>query len=363
MTDVAQWAATAVRAVQRTQFAPRTTYLDTASQCLLPLEAGEAVREAVDETVTGRADPARWTAAIEGARDAFARLVDTVPDRVALGTAVAVHVGLVADTLPPGARVLVPEGEFTSVVTPFTTRGDLTLRQVPPQRLVEAVEPRTALVALSVVRSVDGKITDLSPLRRATAAVGARLLVDATQAVGWLPVRADDADFVLCGAYKWLMCPRGVSFLTVPADGGGLRPLFAGIAAAENPRGSVYGPVRDLAPSARRFDQSVPYLAFSGAPAALSLVEKVGREAIGAHDRALARRFRDGLTELGHRAVPGDSPIVAVPGLGTAVPALRRAGVELSERAGGLRASFHVHNTEEDVDRVLRVLAEHPPVR
>jgi selenocysteine lyase/cysteine desulfurase len=36
---------------------------------------------------------------------------------------------------------------------------------------------------------------------------------------------------------------------------------------------------------------------------------------------------------------------------------LSRAGIEVSNRAGNLRASFHLYNTEADVDRLLDVLA------
>ena len=342
----------------RTQFAPRTTYLNTASHGLLPASAAAAVRQALADSTEGRIDQGRWSDAVQAARASFARLSDTVPERVALGTAVAVHVGLVAASLPAGAEVLAPEGEFTSVVTPFTTRGDLRLRTVPLERLAEEVRPDTALVAVSVVQSADGRIADLAAVRQATWSVGARLLVDTSQATGWLPVRADDADFLVCHGYKWLMCPRGVSFLTVPADGGGLRPLFPGFPAAQDPDDALYGPVRRLADSARRFDQSVPYLPYLGAAASLRLLEEVGQQAVGEHDRALARRFRAGLARLGHPAVPGDAPIVAVPGLGGAAARLRAAGVEVSERAGNLRFSFHLYNTEADVDRALQVLAE-----
>lgn len=353
----------AVDTVLGTEFSPQTTYLNTASHGLLPARAATAVRQALTESVEGRLSQGRWMETVEAARAAFARLCGTVPERVALGTAVSVHVGLVAAALPAGAEVLAPEGEFTSVVTPFATRGDLVLRTVPLDRLAEAVRPRTALVAVSAVQSVDGRVVDLAAVRRATAAVGARLLVDTSQATGWLPVRADDADYLVCGAYKWLLCPRSVSFLTVPEDGGGLRPLYAGLTAAQDLRAAAYDPVRRFADSARRFDQSVPYLSYLGAVPALELVEELGQQAIGDHDRALARRFRAGLARLGHQAVPGDAPIVTVPGLGGAVPRLRRAGVEVSERAGGLRVAFHLYNTKADVDRALAVLAGEPVSR
>ena len=60
----------------------------------------------------------------------------------------------------------------------------------------------------------------------------------------------------------------------------------------------------------------------------------------------------------GHEPVPAPgSAIVSVPGLGSRQPELSEAGIEVSDRAGNLRAAFHLHNTAADVDRLLDALA------
>ncbi len=154
------------------------------------------------------------------------------------------------------------------------------------------------------------------------------------------------------------MCPRGTSFLTVTEEAQESLPvLYAGRLSAEDPWDSSYGPVRRLAISARRFDEAVSFLAYHGAEASLALVAEAGVDALHGHATGLAARFRDGLAALGHPAVPGTSAVVAVPRLGDRVPELARAGVVVSNRAGNLRAAFHLYNTEADVDRVLDVLA------
>jgi selenocysteine lyase/cysteine desulfurase len=79
---------------------------------------------------------------------------------------------------------------------------------------------------------------------------------------------------------------------------------------------------------------------------------------VHAHDTALARQFRAGLTDLGYEPLPGDSAIVAVPGLGDRVPELARVGIVVSDRAGNLRAAFHLYNSAADVERVLDSLAD-----
>ncbi|MEU2605920.1 aminotransferase class V-fold PLP-dependent enzyme [Streptomyces albus] len=344
------------------EFTPEVCYLNTASHGLLPARTVAAVTQAATEMAAGHIDQVAYYAAVDAARAAFARIVGTTPDRVAAGSAVSVHIGLIAASLPAGATVLAPEGEFSSVVNPFTVRDDLTLRTVPLDELAGAVDETTALVAVSAVQSRDGRIADLAAVREAARAVGARTLVDVTQSAGWLPFSADEHDYVVCGAYKWLLCPRGTSFLVVSGEAqeaGALRPLHAGWVAGASPWDDCYGPIARLAPDARAFEQPAPFLPYLGAAQSLALIEELGGpETIGAHDRALAARFRKGVTELGlgHEPVPGDSAIVAVPGLGELSERLTAGGVSLSVRDGNLRAAFHLYNTEEDVDLLLSLL-------
>ncbi|QES40890.1 aminotransferase [Streptomyces venezuelae] len=341
-----------------TEFAPTSTYLNTAACGLLPRRAVDAIRTLAVENGAGRPGGSGDSETVDAARAAFARVVGVAEGRVAVGGSVAVHAGLIAASLPPGAEVLVPEGDFASIINPFVLRGDLKVRYAPLAELAAAVRPTTALVSFSAVQSADGRTADLPAVRAAAAVHGARTLLDATQAVGWLPLAADAYDYTLTGAFKWLLCPRGVSFLTVREDAQEtLVPLHAGLLAAADTSDSTYGPLAELAPDARRFDEPVAFLAYHGAAASLALVEETGVDAIHAHDTALAARFRAGLATLGHTPVPGTSPIVSVPGLADRAPELTRAGILTSARAGHLRSAFHLYNTEADVDRLLDVLS------
>ncbi|MGW2559635.1 aminotransferase class V-fold PLP-dependent enzyme [Streptomyces sp. NPDC001514] len=340
------------------EFAPKSTYLNTSGCGLLPRRTVEAVKKLAEENADGRPDGAGSFDSIEAARASFARLVGVPAERVAVGGSVTVHVALIAASLPPGAEVLFPEGEFSSVITPFTVRGDLKVRYAPLDGVAEAVGPDTALIGLSAVQSADGRIADLPAVRAAAAAHGTRVLLDASQSAGWLPLDAGAYDYTVTGAFKYLLCPRGTSFLTVSAEAQeSLAPAHAGWFAAEDQWGSTYGPVERFAPSALRYDEPPSFLAYHGAEQSLGLLEEIGIEAIHAHNTALAARFRAGLKELGHAPVPGDSGIVAVPGLGGRQPELARAGVVVSARAGNLRASFHLYNDEADVDRALDALS------
>jgi len=348
---------TTFESLVRAEFAPKSTYLNTASSGLLPARSVTALQEAVRIRAEGLPlDP--LFADVEAARASFARLAGVPVTRVAAGASVSSQSGLVAASLPPGAEVLTAEGDFSAVVNPFHTRGDLKVRAVPLERLAESVRPGTALVAVSAAQSADGRIADLTALREAALAHGARTYVDYSQAAGWLPVRADAFDYTVSTTFKWLLGPHGAAFLVVPEDFGALVPMLAGWVSGEIPRDSCYGPVQELAHSARRFDVSPALFTYTGTRHSLALIEELGVDAVRAHDLALADRFRAGLAELGHQPLPAPgSPIVSVPGLGHRQPELGRAGIEVSNRAGNLRASFHLYNTPADVDRLLDVLS------
>jgi selenocysteine lyase/cysteine desulfurase len=341
----------------RAEFAPKNVYLNTASNGLLPARTVAAL----DRAARMRADGVPLGSLyedVEAVRASFARLAGVPVERIALGGSVAEYGALIAASLPEGAEVLTAEADFASLVNPFHMRGDLKVRAVPLERLAESVRPDTALVAVSSAQSADGRLADLAAVRRAARAHGARTYVDASQSLGWLPLQAAEDDFTAAVAFKWVLGPHGIAFFVAPEDFGGLTPLLAGWIAGEVPWESCYGPVEELARSARRFDISPSLFGFAGLRASLELVERLGVDAIQAHDLALADRFRAGLDSLGHAPVPAPgSAIVSVPGLGSRQGELSRAGIEVSDRAGHLRAAFHLYNTDADVDRLLDALS------
>nr|MDQ4029789.1 aminotransferase class V-fold PLP-dependent enzyme [Actinomycetota bacterium] len=214
---------------------PERPYLNTASYGLPPRPAFEALQAALDEWRRGRTSWESWTTAVARARASFASLVGCEPDDVATGATVSELVGIVAASLPAGSQVLAAEVEFASTIFPWLAQEGIETRLVPLERLVESIDERTTLVAVSAVQSADGRIADLAALRRAAPL----LLVDATQACGWLPLQGHGADFLVCHSYKWLLSPRGAAFMAVrPERLDTLAPFHAGWWAAEDPYGS-----------------------------------------------------------------------------------------------------------------------------
>lgn len=329
-------------------------WLNTASYGLPPRPAWEALQAALADWRTGRVSWEGWADSAERARASFARLVGAGVADVALGSQVSALMGLIAASLPDGSRVLVPEIEFTSNLFPWMVHADrgIEVVTVPVSRLVDAIDERIDVVAYSVVQSATGQVTDMAGVSAAAQANGALRVVDASQAVGWLPVDIRHADVLACGAYKWLMSPRGTAFLVVqPALAERIRPIAAGWFAGEDVHASYYGPPLRLATDARRFDVSPAWFDWVGTAASLDVIESIGVESINAHDVALANRFRRGLG-----LAPSDSAIVSVD-RPEAAERLAAAGIRAATRAGSLRASFHAYTTESDVDVALDALS------
>jgi selenocysteine lyase/cysteine desulfurase len=338
----------------RRQWHPEGIWLNTASYGLPPDSAWEALQGVLEDWRGGRTSWEHWGEATEAARAAFATLVGVAPDAVATGATVSELVGLVAGSIPDGARVLAPDIDFTSVLFPFMVqaRRGVEVRLVPPAELAGAVDASTDVVAFSAVQMATGEVADLDAIAAAAAAHGALTLVDATQACGWLPIDAARFDVVVCHAYKWLMSPRGTAFMAVrPELLERIVPAAAGWYAGEDVHTSYFGPPLRLARSARRLDASPAWFSWVGTRPALELVVAIGVEAIHAHDVALANRFRAGLG-----LPPSDSAIV-VAEVPDGWARLGRAGITAAERGGRLRTSWHLYNDEADVDAALDALA------
>jgi selenocysteine lyase/cysteine desulfurase len=330
-------------------------YLNTATYGLPPHPTLHDMREAMDGWRSGRTSRGYWERAVEEARASFGRLVGAETTDVAVGSQVSSLVGLVAAALPDNARVLVPDIEFTSNVFPYLVHAGRGVEVVtaPVDGLLDAIDERVTAVAYSVVQSATGEITDMAAVAARARAYGAMTIADATQAVGWLPTRAAEADVLVCGTYKWLMAPRGTAFLVMtPEVAETTVPLSAGWFAGEDPDDSFYGPPLRLAKDARRFDVSPGWFDWVGTAASLAVVESIGVTVVHAHDVALANRFRAGLG-----LAPGRSAIVSLDRPGAA-ERFAQAGIQASVRAGSVRAAFHLYTTEDDVDAAVAALTE-----
>ncbi|HEY7004638.1 MAG TPA: aminotransferase class V-fold PLP-dependent enzyme [Gaiellaceae bacterium] len=328
-------------------------YLDTATYGLPPRATLASAEQALRRWQE-RGSWLDWEQAGEDCRELFARIVGAKAADIALVGATSVAAGIVAASLPveAGDNVVLYERDFDSVLLPWrplSQRG-VDLRLLPLERLTDGIDERTAIVAVSLVQSADGRVADLEAIK----ATGARLFLDGTQAVGSVPVDLEGVDYLVAHSYKWLLSPRGLAFFYVRPDRlDELTPWLAGWKSRKGAFEDFYG-APELAEDARRLDVSIPWFSAPGARESLRLIAQLGTDAIAEHNLGLARAFA---AELG--LDEPTSPIVRleVEGADAAVERLRQAGVACSSRSGSMRLAFHLYNDEEDVALALGALS------
>jgi kynureninase len=239
--------------------------------------------------------------------------------------------------------------------------------RAPTERLVDAIDDRTRLVALSLVLFRSSHLQDVKAVVERAHRVGARVVLDVYQAAGTVPLKLEalGVDFAVGGSVKWLCGGPGAGYLYVRSDLlTGLRPSVVGWAGHENPFGFETGPIR-YSDGIERFQSGTPNVpALAAARAGYEIVARVGVPAIRARSLELTRRLMDAATKRGWRLnMPmadeerGGSVIVDVPNSAQVADELIRRQVIVDHRPNaGIRIAPHFYNSEADIDRAVAVL-------
>jgi selenocysteine lyase/cysteine desulfurase len=343
-----------------------TVWLDTPAVPPGAEPVVQALREVVSAWSSGGFDQHAWDAARSEARGLFARLVGADPATVSTHGSLAEAAATVAGSLPPG-RVVVAAEEFRSNLFPWLARQRVVA--VPArdgatrvEDLVDALDGRTLLLAVSEVTSREGQRLDLPALRAATDRVGARLFVNLTQSLGALRFDAEAVrpDYLAVHGYKWLLCPRGAAWLATRPDRlEELRPLAPNWTSTGPPYGWFGGPLR-LAGDATRCDASPAWFSWVGARAALRLLGSLDAGRVERHCLALAAELTEQARTVGLRRVcdgpPSHIVVLASGDADRIAGRLRQQGVRATALGDRIRFGFHYFNDDGDVPATLRAL-------
>jgi selenocysteine lyase/cysteine desulfurase len=245
---------------------------------------------------------------------------------------------------------------------------------VDPNRIAEACDERTRVVAISWVGFAGGWRIDPAELAEVAHDHGALLLLDAIQGLGVFPidVQATGVDFLAADGHKWMLGPEGAGLLYVKREHlDRLRPHTVGWNSVVGRRDFDRIDLR-LRPEAARYEGgSQNMVGFHALGASLDLLERFG---LSAHRSAVAERVLANvdyacqrLASLGAR-IASDRREPQRHGSGilsfdfpdrdanTVAGVCAAGGVALSCRGGRLRISPHAYNNEEDVERLIGAL-------
>lgn len=317
----------------------------------------------------------------EIARGLFAKLIGANQEDVAIVPAASYGISVAASNLPleKDQSVVMLAEQFPSnvyawresaaragarvVTVERPADGDLT------RAVLDALDERTAVVALPNCHWADGALLDLECVADACRALGASLVLDVTQSAGVMPldVGVIQPDFLVAACYKWLLGPYNTGFLYVAPHRQDGRPLeynWRARVGSEDFAGLVNYRDRFL-PGALRFDVG-ECANFHTMPALIAALEQILEwdataiaDTLAARNAGIAERAAalgleclDAAQRAGHflglrfpRGVPD--------GL---LEALREARVYLSVRGDSLRITPHVYNNDADEDRLMHAL-------
>jgi len=169
-------------------------------------------------------------------------------------------------------------------------------------------------------------------------------------------------DFFVTGTLKYLLGPPGLAFMYVRKELiSSLIPTVTGWFGQANP--FAYDPkLFDLSPTASRFESGSPSVPnVYGALPGFQLLQEIGLENVAVHIKKLAQSLLSSAHDLGIRSkTPADSvgPLVVLQCKDSTllVQKLAESNIVASNRHDGLRISFHVYNTADDVNAVVDVL-------
>jgi kynureninase len=227
----------------------RTTYLISNSLGAMPRAAARALAEYAETWATRgvRAWADGWWEMSVSVGDEIAPLLGAPPGSVSMLPNVTIASAVALSALPyapPRNRIVMVEGEFPSVryvYESLATRLGARVVTVPSpdgrglsadvERIIEAIDERTALVAISHVLFKSAFVLDVPPIAEKCRRAGALLILDAYQSVGTLPVDVEalGADLLVGGVLKWLCGGPGGAFLYARPDlRGHLAPALTG---------------------------------------------------------------------------------------------------------------------------------------
>ena len=330
----------------------------------------------------------------EAVRGTIARFLNAVhEDEVVFASGSTEAINLVsyawaAPRLGPGDEIVLSVMEHHANIVPWhflRERQGVVLRWVDcdangdldPQAVLDAIGPRTKLVAITHMSNVTGTVVDIGAICAGARARGVPVLVDGSQAAVHMPVdvQALGCDFYAITGHK-LYGPSGSGAIWISRDRQAeMRPFLGG--------GDMIREVTKDAVSYNdppmKFEAGTPGIVQQiGLGVALDYLMGLGMANVAAHERLLRDYARDRLAGLNWLSVQGNSAnkgaifsftlqgaahahdistildkrgIAVRAGTHCAMPLMAHLGVGAT-----CRASFGLYNTVEEVDALVSAL-------
>lgn len=371
-------------------------YLDNAASSQRPKSVIDSITQLYSEHYanvhrSGHEFAARTTIKVEESRLAVARFINApLPEQIIFTSGATSAINLVAQSwgrsqLERGDEIILTEMEHHSNIVPWQQlaleRG-LQIKWVPIREdyeldmgaLESLLTPRTKFVAVTGVSNVLGTINPIPEIVNAAKRSGARVLVDAAQAVphGELDVQQWDADFVVFSGHK-MLAATGVGVLYGKKECLELMPSWQG---GGNMIRSVGFDGFTEAGLPHKFEAGTPPIAeiISMKPA-IDFLSQFGAERLLEHERALSQiainglrkidrirvyasesENRAGIVTFTYEGIHGEEIAKLLDARGIAIRVGHHCAMPLHQKLGinsSCRASFYLYNTPEEAEKLV----------
>ncbi len=317
--------------------------------------------------------PSMFFEEVNQARTLFAQLINGKAENVALIPATSYGIATVAHNLFVGSgdNIILAHEQFPSNVYTWrrlSNKTGATIRTVTDhhggwtQKILEAINYRTAVVAIGTLHWVNGSTFDLVEISQRAHDVGAYLILDGTQSIGALPFdfQAIKPDALVCAGYKWLLGPYGTAFLYMGDSFIDGIPLEEGWLARDGSEnfGNLTNYTDQYRPGAARFDrgQTNSFAQTAMMTKALKQILDWQPQQIQAYCSELVKDFLPAVRNSGYTI--HDSCFSHL--FGITLPEhvdqiylsneLTQRQISVSVRGNGIRISPNVYNSSTDID-------------
>lgn len=274
-------------------------------------------------------------------------------------------------------KIVCVEPEFPSLHYLYHQHPDAEVVMVPSRdglgvdhdELLDAIDERTRLVAVSHVLFRSSYLVDAKRVAEKARSVGAFTLLDTFQSTGTMPIDVRDLgiDALVGGCLKWLCGGPGNCYLWVrPELGDTLEPRLTGWAA--HPRPFAFEPGRmEWRTGGGRFLNGTPNIpGLYAARAGLQILGEAGTENIRAKSTRQTKWLMEQFLERGHKVNASADPDRRGGTVAVELPHAKEVAAELNERdvcvdyrpGAGIRLSPHFYTDDAELEAAVAAIDE-----